>query len=427
MAARTASAAECSLNLSEAAELAGNQIEELEASRDLPAATEEVRRNLAPDIRDYLTHQQSPGDLRARGLLFFIADREQVCALYWESTAASEPMFVSAELSLNSRALRTLVLESVAGLIGAPVRPERAPRPRQEPAPASRSAVPMRPTVKEQGGSALRALSDSLFPVEIASRLERLASLSIVPALNFGTVPFAALDPDQDGRPMVESTSINVEESFLAGTAQVFGWDGERIAENPAVVGDPDATDDPDWVLPRLPAAGREAAEVARLLRAEPLLGEAATVAAVAALLPHADYIHVAAHGLASAEDPIDGSFLALTKGRLTARQIQQMSLLSTPLVVLSACQTGLGGTLEAGVTGLARAFIIAGAFNVIASLWNVDDEATAFIMLRFIEHLRDEAPSTALRLAQLDGRKRWAEPTIWAPFIVFGRRTVVP
>lgn len=79
-------------------------------------------------------------------------------------------------------------------------------------------------------------------------------------------------------------------------------------------------------------------------------------------------------------------------------------------LVILSACQTGLGKSMEAGITaGIARSFLIAGASQVVMSLWNVDDEATAYLMNRFVYHLQNEnlfCPSEPLRLAELDTRK---------------------
>ena len=93
-------------------------------------------------------------------------------------------------------------------------------------------------------------------------------------------------------------------------------------------------------------------------------------------------------------------------------------------MVILSACQTGLGRSMEAGVAGLARSFLIAGSNHVIMSLWSVDDNATAFLMERFIYHLQTPSlfcPSEQLRQAILDTKKKFPNPSQWASFSVFG------
>jgi CHAT domain-containing protein/tetratricopeptide (TPR) repeat protein len=99
-----------------------------------------------------------------------------------------------------------------------------------------------------------------------------------------------------------------------------------------------------------------------------------------------------------------DGSSLA-EFGILTAADITGLNLLGTELVVLSACDTGLGEVCNGeGVAGLRRAFILAGAQALVMSLWKVDDLATAILMGRFYENLlvRGLGRSTALREAQL-------------------------
>ena len=91
--------------------------------------------------------------------------------------------------------------------------------------------------------------------------------------------------------------------------------------------------------------------------------------------------------------------------GILTAEEIANLELPGTELVVLSACETGLGRVAGGeGVMGLARAFHLAGARNVITSLWKVDDEATAALMAAFYQELwvNKRPPIEALREAQL-------------------------
>jgi CHAT domain-containing protein len=99
---------------------------------------------------------------------------------------------------------------------------------------------------------------------------------------------------------------------------------------------------------------------------------------------------------------------------------------LSAELVVLSACQTGLGKEVRGeGLMGLTRAFLYAGAPRVVVSLWNVNDRATAGLMSSLYRGmLRDgKRPPAALREAQLEVRKQkqWESPYYWAAFVQHG------
>jgi CHAT domain-containing protein len=143
--------------------------------------------------------------------------------------------------------------------------------------------------------------------------------------------------------------------------------------------------------------------------------------------------VHFATHGLLNAEDPtLSGLVLSLfdRKGRsqpgfLNLNDIYNMKL-SANLVVLSACQTGLGKYISGeGLIGLARGFMYAGAPRVIASVWKVDDIATAELMKRFYTSLfRDHMrPSAALRNAQISlwQQKSFRSSYYWAPFVLEG------
>ena len=112
-------------------------------------------------------------------------------------------------------------------------------------------------------------------------------------------------------------------------------------------------------------------------------------------------------------------------EGLLRASDIYNLKL-PAELVVLSACQTGLGKQIRGeGVMGLTRAFLYAGAKRVIVSLWNVNDEATTELMGSFYERLwrRNLTTSAALREAQVAmwKSKRWSAPYYWAAFVQQG------
>ena len=113
-----------------------------------------------------------------------------------------------------------------------------------------------------------------------------------------------------------------------------------------------------------------------------------------------------------------------LEDGIVTALEISQLDLQGTKLVVLSACETGLGEVkVGQGVYGLRRAFQLAGAQTVIASLWSVSDRETAELMTVFYQHwLSGETKSTALRESVLALRQREPHPYYWGAFISLGK-----
>ena len=146
--------------------------------------------------------------------------------------------------------------------------------------------------------------------------------------------------------------------------------------------------------------------------------------------------IHFATHGIINSERPeLSGIVLSLydregnpKNGFLRLHDIYNLHL-PADLVVLSACQTGLGKDVRGeGLIGLTRGFMYAGASGVIASLWKVDDDATAELMKHFYEALFQEgmSPAAALRQAQLTvaQNKRWESPYYWAGFVIQGQYT---
>ena len=190
--------------------------------------------------------------------------------------------------------------------------------------------------------------------------------------------------------------------------------------------------------IPALPAS-REEAEA--ILSVAPwgtgyvAMGFKANRAAVTAPeLARYRIVHFATHGVVDYKHPeLSGLVLSLVdengqaqEGHLRLRAIYNLKL-SANLVVLSACNTGVGKEIRGeGLIGLTRGFMYAGADSVVASLWKVDDEATAALMARFYEGMfvKGLRPAAALREAQLWMRsnERWRAPYFWAGFIMQGR-----
>src|SRR5438128_7791768 len=142
--------------------------------------------------------------------------------------------------------------------------------------------------------------------------------------------------------------------------------------------------------------------------------------------------VHVATHGLLDAERPqFTGVVLSLVgnkdnDGFLRTDEIFNLRM-GAPLVMLSACETGLGKEKRGeGVIGLTRAFMYAGAPTVGVSLWSVADKSTADLMADFYKRLlgaTPQAPGAAMREAQLAmiNGKKYSAPFYWAPFVLVG------
>ncbi len=190
-------------------------------------------------------------------------------------------------------------------------------------------------------------------------------------------------------------------------------------------------------VFERLPGSRREAEAIAGLAPpggSRVLLDFAANRAEVLSeRLSAYRIIHFATHGVIDAEHPtLSGLALSMVnsegdpaEGFVHLHDVYNLRL-NADLVVLSGCRTALGKELRGeGLIGLARGFQYAGARRVLASLWRVEDNATAALMSRFYRGLWAEGlrPAAALREAQLwvRAQRRWRDPYFWAGFVLAG------
>ncbi|MEG4005181.1 tetratricopeptide repeat protein [Microcoleus sp. Pol1C5] len=167
--------------------------------------------------------------------------------------------------------------------------------------------------------------------------------------------------------------------------------------------------------------------------RTESLDFEASRAVATSPKLNQYKIIHFATHGLANSAHPeLSGIILSLVdekgnplNGFLRLTDIFNLKLAAN-LVVLSACQTGMGQIVQGeGMVGLTRGFMYAGAQRVVVSLWSVDDEGTAKLMSSFYQGMLQKGltPAAALRAAQLEMLKQeeWRSPYYWAAFTLQG------
>jgi CHAT domain-containing protein/Tfp pilus assembly protein PilF len=185
-----------------------------------------------------------------------------------------------------------------------------------------------------------------------------------------------------------------------------------------------------------LPHTRTEALAIANLYNTQPLLAADATEANVRARLDSADIIHLATHGYLNPRVPMASGVLLTppeqepasgetdNDGALQAWEIWHLKL-KADLVVLSACETGLGRHVAGeGIIGLSRALQYAGCRSVIASQWKVEDKSTARLMVALHKGLRtglskDEALRRAMQGVASESRTH--HPYYWAPFFLMG------
>ncbi len=187
--------------------------------------------------------------------------------------------------------------------------------------------------------------------------------------------------------------------------------------------------------MPALPGARDEVNRIAQLFPGDAMVftGAEATEQEVKTnpMIGSARYLHFAVHGSLDENEP-ESSGLRLAaahpsdpadSGLLQVREVFDLDLRAN-LVVLSACQTGVGQQVSGeGIIGMTRAFLYAGAQSVVVSLWQVDDQSTAKLMVSFYRNLQQTGDrAAALQRAKLDLLDSdYSPPYYWAPFVLVG------
>jgi CHAT domain-containing protein/Tfp pilus assembly protein PilF len=274
----------------------------------------------------------------------------------------------------------------------------------------------------------LETLSRELYRLLVKPFEDKLASFKRVCIIAHGLLqylPFSALKEDE-GRHLIEGIQV-----FYAPSASVLYYllsAGPKDEMDKMVIftGPETGVNAPD-----IPFAAEEVRRVSQMFPGvRRFSGEEAGLSAFLRETPAGDWIHLACHAHFNETDPLL-SFLQLSpdqtmghNGCLEVHQVYNLRL-KAGLVILSACETAVSEISEGSeYVGLIRAFMTAGAASVIASLWPVDDEATAALMVAFYGNIREgQNILEALQSAQIDmiGNKRFQSPYFWSAFTLNG------
>lgn len=242
----------------------------------------------------------------------------------------------------------------------------------------------------------------------------------------------AVLRKELEGRGRVPGTLAVIADPVFSAADPRVPSDGERLA-----AGGADGAGLRAGTFRRLRFTAHEAEEIASLVpesaRLTALGFDASRDLATSGRLADYRMVHFATHGVLNTDYPALSGLVLSQVGRhgepregfLRLHDIYGLDL-HADLVTLSACETALGREIRGeGLVGLARGFMYAGSARVVASLWSVQDRATAETMRRFYQGVlaSDLTPAAALREAQIAmaRQERWASPYFWAPFVLYG------
>jgi CHAT domain-containing protein len=420
--------------------------------------------------------RSSGSDLEGDGqtLLFWATQLRSVAAtiafLVTEDTLVTWLILPARDVVVTRRAIKRDSIQAYVSQLraGAEGRGAAADRDRPERDSSRRRGVG--DDLSQTWETAAARLRDILLPPGLVDRLPSSGELVVVPDGSLHLVPFAALPVSPDGHTVGVRFSVRyslslsmlsvvergerlpfVNRAAAAADTGIIRYGWKTIVDSTLkvrrswlthslVVGNPkmpkasDFSGKPLTLVP-LPGAEEEAAAIGTVLGVRAHTGAGATETLVKTLLPTAHVVHLATHGYAfQSREHVDDSFVALAPGSGNDGVLSVSELLAkgeplaADLVVLSACQTGVGNIQEGeGTVGLQYAFLARGARSVLVSLWSVSDKATALLMRRFYHHWLDDvdgpAKSEALRRAQADVRATpgFENARYWASFQLVG------
>ena len=287
-----------------------------------------------------------------------------------------------------------------------------------------------------------RALFDYLIaPVETLIR--GCQTIIIIPDKTLNKLPWDALTSPQSGRFLLEDYLVTLAPSatLYALCTDVAAAKATTRSERILSVGDPLIDQGEFPQLRKLDSAAREAESISHFYSAPALLlGPNARESAIRAEMVNCDVAHFAVHCIVDDASPMRSSLILAREtaagpkaknldGRLQAYEIYGSKQKRMRLTVLSACHTGVERYYRGeGMIGMARAFLVARVPVVVASLWAVDSDATAELMIRFHRYRKRDASSTseealwkAKRSLLLDQDGRYHNPSYWAAFEIIG------
>lgn len=279
--------------------------------------------------------------------------------------------------------------------------------------------------------------SARLYDLLIRPVLPRIApndQIVFIPDGVLHAVPFAALLDLSTRRHLFQDYVLAVAPS---ATFYVEALDRDcalRSDQAPTVlaVGNPAFNPKFAPTLLSLPDSEVEAAQLANLFPgSETLTGSGATQEAILSAASRHEIVHFGGHATVNRDFPLLSHLLLAPEdqddsGLLYAHELYRTRLGNVRLAVLAACRTASGPIQGEGVQSLARAFLAAGVPGVVASLWDVEDAASARFVQHFYQHLRQgDHPPVALRRAQLSmfgsSDPAMRSPAVWAGFEVVG------
>jgi len=251
--------------------------------------------------------------------------------------------------------------------------------------------------------------------------LENVLSKHSIIIVPHGTLHYLPMNALYDGNGyLIDRFSIRMMPS-----ASAIKYLRERRADKSGgilIFGNPDLGD------PRndLKYAEKEAADIAKIRPGSRVfMRKEATEGALRKNCDSYRYIHFATHGQFNHETPLQSALLLAPdsqyNGMLTVDKLYSLNM-DADLATLSACETGLGEiTTGDDLVGLTRGFLYAGCSSIVASLWKVDDLATAHLMTCFYKEMEKTNNQEALRTAQMETKKKYPHPYYWAAFQITG------